>query len=59
MGRGGSAAQVLQHHLDDLGLAQPRWVGLLGTTGVYGDWGGDWVDETYALQLCSNTPRMR
>lgn len=26
-----------------------RWVGYLSTTGVYGDRGGDWVDETSAL----------
>lgn len=22
-----------------------RWIGYLSSTGVYGDWGGDWVDE--------------
>ncbi|ANB33135.1 SDR family oxidoreductase [Rhodovulum sulfidophilum] len=26
-----------------------RWVGYLSTTGVYGDHGGDWVDETAPL----------
>ncbi len=26
-----------------------RWVGYLSTTGVYGDHGGDWVDETTPL----------
>ena len=28
---------------------QFEWVGYLSTTGVYGDHGGDWVDETTAL----------
>jgi nucleoside-diphosphate-sugar epimerase len=41
---------VLAHHLADLrrcaGLA---WVGYLGTTGVYGDRGGAWVDEADAV----------
>ena len=27
-------------------LPQLRWLGYLSTTGVYGDWGGAWVDET-------------
>ncbi|KAF0117356.1 MAG: hypothetical protein FD149_1165 [Rhodospirillaceae bacterium] len=30
----------------DLVQAAPRWVGYLSTTGVYGDTGGAWVDET-------------
>ena len=25
---------------------QPKWLGYLSTTGVYGDTKGDWVDET-------------
>ena len=29
--------------------AQAQWVGYLSTTGVYGDRGGDWVDETAEL----------
>jgi len=29
---------------------QVRWVGYLSTTGVYGDRGGDWVDETSACR---------
>jgi nucleoside-diphosphate-sugar epimerase len=41
---------VLAHHLADLrrcpGL---EWVGYLGTTGVYGDRGGAWVDEAAAV----------
>ena len=27
-------------------LREARWLGYLSTTGVYGDTGGDWVDET-------------
>jgi nucleoside-diphosphate-sugar epimerase len=34
---------------------QLRWVGYLSTTGVYGDWGGDWVDEDSPLE--PNTAR--
>ena len=30
--------------------ARPAWVGYLSTTSVYGDRGGDWVDETDALR---------
>ena len=38
---------VLDHHQSDLRRAPAlAWVGYLGTTGVYGDRGGDWVDET-------------
>jgi nucleoside-diphosphate-sugar epimerase len=38
---------VLDHHLADLRrCATLAWVGYLGTTGVYGDRGGAWVDET-------------
>ena len=29
--------------------AKPAWLGYLSTTGVYGDHGGAWVDETTAL----------
>ncbi len=34
---------VLDRHLDDLG---GRWLGYLSSTGVYGDTGGAWVDES-------------
>jgi nucleoside-diphosphate-sugar epimerase len=37
---------VLDHHLADLErCATLAWAGYLGTTGVYGDRGGEWVDE--------------
>jgi len=49
---------VLGRHLADLrrcaGLA---WVGYLGTTGVYGDRGGAWVDE--AAAVAPSLPRTR
>jgi nucleoside-diphosphate-sugar epimerase len=42
---------VLDRHGADLrGLASLRWVGWLGTTGVYGDRGGAWVDEETAIE---------
>ncbi|MBM3617995.1 MAG: SDR family oxidoreductase [Alphaproteobacteria bacterium] len=39
---------VLRHHGDD--FADADWVGYLSTTGVYGDWQGEWVDEDSALR---------
>jgi nucleoside-diphosphate-sugar epimerase len=35
------------------------WVGYLSTTGVYGDRGGDWVDETSALAPSTQRGQMR
>jgi nucleoside-diphosphate-sugar epimerase len=37
---------VLDLHLADLRACDLAWAGYLGTTAVYGDRGGDWVDET-------------
>ena len=38
---------VLDHHLAELQHAESlAWIGYLSTTGVYGDRGGDWVDES-------------
>ncbi|MFZ5608580.1 MAG: SDR family oxidoreductase [Pseudomonadota bacterium] len=41
---------VLSHHLPDL-MAAPSlaWLGYLSSTGVYGDAGGAWVDESAPL----------
>ncbi len=36
-----------------------RWVGYLSTTGVYGDHGGGWVDETSELRARSGRGRRR
>ena len=41
---------VLAMHGEDIaGLKGLRWLGYLSTTGVYGNRGGGWVDETAAL----------
>lgn len=42
---------VLARHAEDLRerSRQFKWVGYLSTTGVYGDRGGEWVDETSPL----------
>jgi uncharacterized protein YbjT (DUF2867 family) len=40
---------VLACHGADLARLNPQWVGYLSTTGVYGDHGGGWVDETTPL----------
>lgn len=41
---------VLAAHRDRLAAAPAGWVGYLSSTGVYGDTGGAWVDETAPLQ---------
>jgi nucleoside-diphosphate-sugar epimerase len=49
---------VLAHHVADLRrCASLQWAGYLGTTGVYGDRGGDWVDE--ADRVAPSMPRTR
>jgi nucleoside-diphosphate-sugar epimerase len=49
---------VLDRHLVDLQqCAALQWVGYLGTTGVYGDRGGAWVDEGAAV--APTMPRTR
>jgi nucleoside-diphosphate-sugar epimerase len=49
---------VLAHHLADLRqCATMAWVGYLGTTGVYGDRAGAWVDE--AAAVAPTMPRTR
>jgi nucleoside-diphosphate-sugar epimerase len=38
---------VLRHFREDIaGLGDLAWIGYLSTVGVYGDWQGQWVDET-------------
>lgn len=46
---------------DGFRRAAPRlsWVGYLSTTGVYGDHGGDWVDETTPLAPTTQRGRQR
>lgn len=40
-----SGDPVLRTHLGDIATLPLTWAGYLSTTGVYGDKGGDWVDE--------------
>lgn len=44
---------VLALHQDQMAAARPQWVGYLSTTAVYGDHGGDWVDEDTPLNPTS------
>lgn len=44
------ADPVLAAHAAALAAAPASWVGYLSSTGVYGDAGGAWVDETAPLQ---------
>ncbi len=45
---------VLRQHQNDLAAAPHlAWIGYLSTVGVYGDFGGAWVDETAELKPAS------
>ena len=45
---------VLRHFRGELaGLGDLAWVGYLSTVGVYGDWHGQWVDETSSTRPIS------
>jgi len=51
---------VLRHHAADLARHPTlRWIGYLSTTGVYGDRGGAWVDETAAVTPSQERGRRR
>lgn len=52
---------VLVHHGGDIAALgdQIEWIGYLSATGVYGDRGGDWVDEESALAPTTNRGRSR
>jgi len=52
---------VLDMHGTQIAAASARmaWIGYLSTTGVYGDRGGDWVDETSALTPSGTRGRRR
>ena len=57
---GESGDPVLAAHGVDLAtLTGLHWVGYLSTTGVYGDRGGDWVDESDALRPTGPRGRQR
>lgn len=51
--------RVLRRHGPTLASASAAWVGYLSTTGVYGDRGGGWVDETGALEPAGERGRRR
>ncbi len=49
-----SGDPVLSHHQQDLAAAPKlAWIGYLSTVGVYGDFGGAWIDETAELKPAS------
>ncbi len=51
---------VLTRHGEDIaGIRGLRWLGYLSTTGVYGDRGGGWVDETADLSPSGERGRRR
>ncbi|EWY40343.1 epimerase [Skermanella stibiiresistens SB22] len=52
---------VLDHHAADIASLMPnlRWVGYLSTTGVYGDHGGAWVDETTPTEPTGRRQKQR
>lgn len=51
---------VLDCHADDItALPDLAWLGYLSTTGVYGDRGGGWVDETSELRPSGARGRRR
>ncbi|MFA5900743.1 MAG: SDR family oxidoreductase [Hyphomicrobium sp.] len=56
----GDADPVLQHHVHDVrGAADLSWIGYLSTVGVYGDSGGNWIDETAPTDATSLRGRQR
>jgi nucleoside-diphosphate-sugar epimerase len=57
---GGAGDPVLCVHADAiLNARHLRWAGYLSTTGVYGDRGGGWVDETTLAAPSSDRARRR
>ena len=51
---------VLAGHADDIAaIPQLSWLGYLSTTGVYGDRGGEWVDESATLRPTGARGRRR
>ena len=49
----------LATYVEALRASQLEWVGYLSTTGVYGDHGGAWVDETTPLTPATKRGQMR
>lgn len=57
---GGEGDPVLRHHRPDVvGAEGLEWIGYLSTTGVYGDRGGAWVDESTAPDPGTSRSRRR
>lgn len=50
---------ALREAQEQIAAARPDWVGYLSTTGVYGDHGGDWVDEDTPLTPSTARGRAR
>ena len=51
---------TLRHHGKDIaGAPGLRWIGYLSTIGVYGDTGGEWIDETAMPRPGSERTRRR
>jgi nucleoside-diphosphate-sugar epimerase len=51
---------TLRHHGKDIANAPSlRWIGYLSTIGVYGDTGGEWIDETAMPKPGSDRTRRR
>lgn len=56
----GIGDSVLDLHLRELqNLESLRWIGYLSTTGVYGDRGGEWVDENSSRKPTLDRSRRR
>jgi len=45
IGPGADGDPVLRRYADEIAASPTRWIGYLSSTVVYGDRGGDWVDE--------------
>lgn len=55
-----AADAVLRWHAADIAkLPNLKWLGYLSTTGVYGDTGGDWVDESAPVNPTQARSRRR
>jgi nucleoside-diphosphate-sugar epimerase len=48
---------VLQHYGDAIAASKAKWIGYLSSTGVYGDTGGAWVDESAPIGTGRRTAR--
>ncbi len=51
---------TFHYHANELqNLPSLKWVGYLSATSVYGDWGGDWVDENTEVRPSTNRGKLR